>query len=119
MNEEDWRLERVFFETPTRVHRHFQIACEYNSIRSLHYLVDVKGVALADARIAENYAFRWAARNGHVDVLQFLVERLGLDAEDARAGDNYAFQWAAKNGHVNVLRFLVERLGLNVEETLV
>ena len=55
----------------------------------------------ADARANNNYAFRWAAENGHLDVLQWLREQ-GCDWNEGTCGG------AAAGGHLDVLRWAVE-----------
>ena len=68
------------------------------------------GLTVVDARAKTNYALRWAAYKGHVEVLIFLKE-WGLTATDARANYNFALSNAARNGHVEVLRFLKDNWG--------
>jgi ankyrin repeat protein len=63
---------------------------------------------MSDPRVnpaAQNdYAVRWAARNGHLEVLQFLMSDPRVNPA---ADDNYAVCWAAQCGHLEVLQFLV------------
>ena len=76
------------------------------ALLSTKYLLSLED-DLIDPSADNNYAFRWAAKKGHVEVLQFLMD-LGDDRIDPSAEDNYAFRWATKKGHVEVLQFLVD-----------
>ena len=76
------------------------------------------GLTDVDARADDNYALRYAAENGHLEVLKYLHNSFKLTAIDARARDNYALIYAAENGHVEVLKWLKEMFGLTVEGEL-
>ena len=75
-----------------------------------------KETLINDARANNNYALRWAARNGHVDVLRFLKDNFDLTDEDARTWNNYALRMAAYNGHLVVLCFLKNDFGLTADD---
>jgi hypothetical protein len=62
----------------------------------------------ADIHAGKDFAARWAASGGHLDVLQFLV---GCGA-DIRACDDDAVRSACLNGHFEVVKYLVS-LGAN------
>jgi hypothetical protein len=57
-----------------------------------------------DPAAVDNYAFRYAAENGHLDVVKFLS--LDKRAKPA-ACNNYAIRRAASNGHLEVIKYLM------------
>jgi len=59
----------------------------------------------ADVHVADDWALKWAASNGHLDVVKCLVE-LGADIH---AVDDYALRWAAEYGHLSVVKYLIEQ----------
>ena len=63
----------------------------------------------ADVRADDDFALRWTAGNGHLEIVKLLVEQ----GANARAKDDYALRWAASNGHLEVVKYLVEQ-GLSV-----
>ena len=68
----------------------------------------IKGV---DIHARDDYAFRWAARNGHLEVVKYLVE--DCDA-DVHAYDDHAVRWSAERGHLEIVKYLVEECGADV-----
>ena len=65
--------------------------------------------ACQNGHLDNNYAVRWAAGNGHLEVLKYLVS-LGADIQNQ---NDYAVQWASSNGHLEVLKYLVS-LGADI-----
>jgi ankyrin repeat protein len=57
-----------------------------------------------DPGAREDWAIRWASRNGHSEVVRFL---LGLRGVDPSAKTNYSIRWACENGHVEIVRLLL------------
>ena len=75
---------------------------------------DVLGSALAvrvmielgvDPSASDNWAIRWASKNGHLEVVRLL---LGDKRVDPSASDNWAIRWASQNGHTEVVRLLLQ-----------
>ncbi|MDB6096631.1 MAG: hypothetical protein JWM09_909 [Francisellaceae bacterium] len=64
-----------------------------------------------DATAKNNYAIRFAARNGHLDVVNRLLEVPGVDAT---ADNNFAIKWAACFGHCEVVELITEALRLQI-----
>ena len=60
--------------------------------------------------------FRYAARNGHVEMVKYLVARFELTVADARAEDNDPLRCAAGNGHMEMVKYLVDRFELTVAD---
>jgi len=52
----------------------------------------------------DDYALRWSASNGNINVVKFLVE----NGADIHAMDDETLRWSAENGHIDVVKFLVE-----------
>ena len=52
-----------------------------------------------------NYALRWSAQNGHLEVVQYLVEC----GADIHADDECALNWSARYNHPDVFNFLVKK----------
>jgi len=63
----------------------------------------------ADIHEENDYALRFAALNGHLEVVKYLVQ-LGANIH---ADNDYALRWSALNGHLEVLKYLVQ-LGANI-----
>lgn len=68
-----------------------------------------QGLILEDLRACDNWALRFACRNGHLDVVKFLLNR-GLWGEDLSALNNYALRWACQMNHLEVVQALVDHL---------
>ena len=71
------------------------------------------GLDKSDARANDNYALKWCARNGHLEVVKYLKEAFGLDKSDAQANANHALRLSAENGHLEVVKYLKEAFGLD------
>ncbi|AAV50298.1 putative ankyrin repeat protein [Acanthamoeba castellanii mimivirus] len=65
----------------------------------------------ADIKSDGDYAVRWASENGHIDVVKYLVSQNA----DIRADNDYAVKWASSNGHLEVVKYLVSQ-GANIRE---
>ena len=50
----------------------------------------------------DNYALRWNAENGHLDVVKLLIEK----GADIHAENDYALRWSAKYCHLEVVNLL-------------
>ena len=85
----------------------FLEACSAGNLAEAQRLYNLDKV---DASDSNNYAIKWAARNGHLDVVKFLA---GLDKVDASDSNNYAIRRAAENGHLYVVKFLAGLDGVN------
>jgi ankyrin repeat protein len=59
----------------------------------------------ADLTALDNYAVRWAAQNGHLDVIKYLHE----NGADITAENNQAVSWAARKGYLDVVKYLHEQ----------
>ena len=58
----------------------------------------------ADIHVDDDYALRWASKNGHFDIVKFLVE----NGADVHAWNNHALRLASENGHFDIVKYLVE-----------
>ena len=88
-------------------------------MKVLRFLKDEWELTADDARSKDNYALRWAAKNGHVEILRFLKDVFGLTADDTRDRDNHALILAAENGHVDVLKVLVDEFQINLTRLVI
>ena len=52
-----------------------------------------------------NYAIKWASKNGHLEIVKLLLQDKRVDPS---ANNNYAIKWASKNGHTEVVKLLLE-----------
>ena len=71
------------------------------NVGTFKYLIE-KG---ADVHIENDYALRYSAENGHLDVVKYLVEK----GADVHADNDYALKYSARNSHLDVVKFLVEK----------
>jgi ankyrin repeat protein len=53
-----------------------------------------------------NYALRYSAENGHLDIVKYLIEH----GADKHADDDHAFRYSEKNGHEDVAKYLCDSL---------
>lgn len=67
-----------------------------------------------DIRADDNYAFRLAFGNEHVEVVKWLSQY--LTADDIKKDDNYLFQLACKHGYFEIARWLVNQFGLGADD---
>ena len=58
----------------------------------------------ADFTSKNNYAIRYASRNGHIEIVRLLI---GLGA-DFTSKNNYAINYASMNGYTEIVRLLIE-----------
>eukprot|EP01102_Stenamoeba_stenopodia_P015850 TRINITY_DN5474_c0_g1_i1.p1 TRINITY_DN5474_c0_g1~~TRINITY_DN5474_c0_g1_i1.p1 ORF type:complete len:395 (+),score=57.12 TRINITY_DN5474_c0_g1_i1:114-1298(+) len=58
----------------------------------------------ADPGARDDWAIRWASRNGHSDVVKLLLKDKRCDPA---AKSNYAVRWACENGHVDIVKLLL------------
>ena len=56
--------------------------------------------------LLNEYAFRWACHNGHLNIAQWLYEI--KPTIDISAFNENAFRWACKNGHLDVTQWLYQ-----------
>jgi ankyrin repeat protein len=49
-----------------------------------------------------NWALRWASRNGHLEMVKVLLDA----GADVHAKDDQAAYWASYNGHIEVFKLL-------------
>ena len=84
-------------------------ALQHQHLSTIQNLIACNDDVVLDFAFEENYAFRYAAKCGHLDVLQFLMQ---LDSKygkiDPAAKDNYALTHAASKGQLNVVEYLME-----------
>ena len=57
-------------------------------------------LTIDDVRSDNNFALRYSAANGHIDVLKYLRNSSRLTLRDARANNNEALRVSAANGHL-------------------
>jgi len=58
-----------------------------------------------DIAKANNYAIRWASKNGQTNVVELLLKD---ERVNPAADDNYAIQLASQNGHTEVVKLLLK-----------
>jgi len=58
-----------------------------------------------DICVEDNYPFRIACENGHLEIVKLLMLYKCINPS---AHDNYAFKRAALNGHLDVVKYLLE-----------
>jgi ankyrin repeat protein len=82
----------------------FLKACRTNDIQTLQSL----DYSRINIHAYDEYAFRYACRNGHLDIVKFL---LTLEPDHVRIDihtyDEHAFLYACRNGHLDVVKFLL------------
>jgi len=54
----------------------------------------------------DNFAIRYAAANGHIDVVKYLVA--ACPTVDVTADNNAPIRWAARYGYIDIVKYLVE-----------
>jgi len=67
----------------------------------------------ADAQARDNYALRWSAQNGLLDVVKCLKDVYGLETVGAQTYDNWALRYSAANGYLDVVKYLKDAFGLD------
>ena len=55
----------------------------------------------------DDYALRYASKNGHKDVVEYLVDH----GANIHANNDLALRWASQNGHLDIVAFLKEKSG--------
>uniref|UniRef100_A0A6G6ADN1 Ankyrin repeat-containing protein n=1 Tax=Borely moumouvirus TaxID=2712067 RepID=A0A6G6ADN1_9VIRU len=65
-----------------------------------------------DIHAEDDYAFRWASLNGHLEVVKFLL----VKGANIHTDDDYAIKSACDNGHINIVKYLIE-CGVEVRES--
>lgn len=68
----------------------------------------------ADITAQDDYAVRWAAKNGHLEIVRYLYEK----GTNIMAKNNYAVRLAACNGHLEVVRYLYEKGAYIIEGSI-
>jgi len=58
----------------------------------------------ADVTIGDNYAIRYSAQKGHLEIVKYLIKH----GADVTAFNNYAICCAAPNGHLEIVKYLIE-----------
>jgi hypothetical protein len=76
--------------------------CQYLSYEDIKYL--------------DRYAFRMAARNGHLPIVRYICEKFQLTIEDVRSKNNEALREAASSGHLPVVQYLCEKFPLTIQD---
>ena len=84
-------MQKKFFE-----------ACENGDLNEVNRLLQVEGV---DATADDNFAIRWASRDGYFKVVNRLLQ---VEEVDATAYNNDAIGWASQNGHLEVVNRLLQ-----------
>jgi len=96
--------------------KYFQQFVQSRDLDALKWLTSYFGLTVEDARLNNNKALRWAARNGHLDMCQWLATHFQLTTKDAQSSENYALRWAARCGHLGMCQWLVSYFGLTAED---
>ena len=76
------------------------------NIRGVEYFLTEKG---ADIHALNDYALRWASKNGHLEVVKYLIS----NNANIHANDDLALRVASENGHLEVVKYLVTN-GANI-----
>ena len=63
----------------------------------------------ANVHARDDYALRWASEKGHVEVVSLLLD----DGANVHANDDCALRWASEQGHAEVVSLLLN-VGANV-----
>ncbi len=63
----------------------------------------------ADIHACDDYALRWSAREGHIEVVKYLVEH----GVNIHVYNDDALRFSAHFGHIEVVKYLVEK-GANI-----
>jgi len=68
-----------------------------------------KGIKLAlergaDVHAADDFALRWASRNGHAEVVKLLLDH----GADVHVENNMPLMWASENGHTEIVKLLLD-----------
>lgn len=58
----------------------------------------------AEIHSENDYAIRWAAKNGELELVKFLIEK----GANIHAENDYALLWAVEGGHFDIVQLLVE-----------
>src|SRR6478609_4954873 len=57
----------------------------------------------ADIHLKDDYALRWASRNGHRETVKILLAAGAV----VHAGDDHALRYASRNGHIETVKVLL------------
>ena len=94
-DEEDVYVDDRKFRTHRMV---IETVMPFGETAAWEYLYEHRADITADS----NYAVKWAAGNGHLEVVKYLYEH----GADIMAWDNYAIRKAAERGHLEVVKYL-------------
>ena len=75
------------------------------TIDTFEYLISCGANIHAD----DDYAFKYSAKFGHLDVVKYLVEK----GSNVHACNDFALRLSADNGHLDVVKYLIEK-GANI-----
>ena len=75
----------------------FTVACKNNDLNKIQQMIHIIDIPI-------DGGFRWACRNGHIDVIRYLVQNTYINIH---ANNEEGFTWACENGHIDVVRYLV------------
>ena len=82
-------------------------AAEFGYLRIVQ---DIMKNCKCDPAFEDNYAIRWSASEGHLDVVKYLMSLDSKDGIDPTAEDNEAIRCAAQEGHLHVVKYLMEEV---------
>lgn len=90
--------------------KHFTELCQKGA--PVHPLIR-DAILYSGTHIIEEDAFapfRWACRNGHVEIAKYLCDVMDADTRDraVQSTQNYALRFAAENGHAEVVFLLLQ-----------
>jgi len=58
----------------------------------------------ANVHTGDDWSFRWASKNGHLEVVKLLIKH----GADIHAVDDWALKESSRNGHLEVVKLLIE-----------
>lgn len=96
------------YENPSKPKKYKAHAVNLKYIGELRDLEVIKKLIEdgADVNARDNYALRWASKNGHLDIVRYLIEH----GANIHANNDCALLHAENNGYLDVVKFLKSKI---------